>query len=60
MNRLRLTVIHEFDYHGELTEEAVNRLTQNFLKDPTEFLHPHELEWDEVLIVDVEDITNGN
>lgn len=60
MKRLRMTVLHEFDYHGELTTEAVDRLSQNFLRDPTAFLHPDELEWDEVLIVEFYDISEEN
>lgn len=53
MNRLRLTMVFEFDYHGELSEDSVNRLAENFLADPTAFVHPHELECDETLIVDI-------
>lgn len=60
MKRLRLTMVFEFDYHGNLSEAAVDRLTENFLKDPTNFIHPDELEWDEVLLVDLEDITEEN
>lgn len=57
MNRLRMTVVFEFDYHGDVSEVTVDRLTENFLKDPEGFIHPYELEFDEVLIVDIEDIT---
>lgn len=57
MNRLRLTMVFEFDYHGNLVEATVDRLAENFLKDPTNFIHPDELEWDEVLVVDIQNIT---
>lgn len=60
MKRLRMTMVFEFDYHGNLSEGAVDRLTTNFLKDPTGFIHPEELEWDEVLIVDIENITKDD
>lgn len=56
MNRLRMTVVYEFDYTGDLDSAAIDRLHHNFMGDPTSFLHPHELEWDELLIVDFEDI----
>lgn len=59
MKRVRMTIVHEFDYHGDLTMEAADRLCANFMSDPTAFLHPHELEWDEVLLIDLEDITDG-
>lgn len=57
MNRLRMTVVYEFDYTGNIVPAAIDRMHANFLADPTSFLHPHELEWDEVLVVDFEDIT---
>lgn len=50
----------EFDYLDEVTEQKSDFLVRNFLKDPTGFLHPQELEWDEVLLVDIEDITEVN
>lgn len=63
MNRVRMTVVYEFDYHGDLTEEAVNRLSQNFLMDPTGFYGIEEAAWDETLVVEFEEVTeqtNGN
>jgi hypothetical protein len=56
MNRVRMTMVYEFDYHGELSEDAVDRLHDNFMKDPTGFLHPHELEWDEIIVVDFTEV----
>lgn len=58
MNRLRLTVAYEFDYTGDVTQEAMDRLVENFLKDPTNFLGLGRMAWDEKIFVDVEDITN--
>ena len=52
-----MTVVYEFDYMGDIKQDAIDRLHTNFLADPTSFLHPHELEWDEILVVDFEDIT---
>lgn len=60
MKRLRLTMVFEFDYLGEVSEEKMDRLATNFLKDPTGFVHPEELEWDEILIVDIENITEDD
>lgn len=60
MRRLRLTVLYEFDYHGEVDETTMARLINNFATDPTGFLHPSELEIDETLVVDVEDVTDGD
>jgi hypothetical protein len=60
MRRLRLTVLYEFDYHGEVDETTMTRLINNFAADPTGFLHPRELEIDETLIVDLEDVTDGD
>lgn len=58
MNRLRLTVAYEFDYAGDVTQESIDRLVENFLKDPTQFLGLDRMAWDETIFVDVEDITN--
>jgi hypothetical protein len=56
--RMRLTVIYEFDYLvHKLGSEQGDRLIENFLKDPTGFLHPTELEVNEELVVAIEDIT---
>lgn len=60
MNRVRMTVVYEFDYHGELTDQAVDRLGENFINDPTGFYGIEEAAWDETLVVEFEDITEGN
>jgi hypothetical protein len=53
-----MTVVFEFDYLvHKLGAEQIDRLAENFLDHPTEFLHPKELEVDEVLVVNFEDIT---
>lgn len=57
MNRIRMTVVHEFDYHGDLDQNAIDRLRINFLVNPTGFLHPETLECDEVLMVGFEAIS---
>lgn len=56
--RLQLTVVFEFDYLvHKVGAEQIDRLIANFLDHPTEFLHPKELEIDEVLLVNIEDVT---
>lgn len=56
--RLQLTVVFEFDYLvHKLGAEQIDRLVENFIDHPTEFLHPKELEIDEVLMVNIQDIT---
>lgn len=59
-NRLRFTVVYEFDYHAEVTQEGIDDLIRDFMKDPSEFINPLALEWDERLYIDVEDITNAS
>lgn len=61
MKRLRLTVVHEFDWTGkDVTVEDIDRLVNNFLKDPTSFLALDSLGFDEKVMVDVEDISNAD
>jgi len=56
--RLRMTVVYEFDYYGEVDDIVAIQLVNDFTKDPTSFLHPDEPQWDETLIIDIEDITD--
>jgi hypothetical protein len=58
VKRLRLTVAYEFDYTGNINQAAIDRLVENFLKDPTNFLGLDRMAWDETIYVDIEDITN--
>lgn len=60
MNRVRMTVVYEFDYQGEVTDEVVDRLSHNFIADPTGFYGIGEMAWDEKLVVEFEDITEEN
>jgi hypothetical protein len=56
--RVRMTMVYEFDYLApKLGSQQVHNLAENFLDHPTEFLHPKELEVDEVLMFSFEDIT---
>jgi len=59
--RLRLTMVYEFDWLAEeLRDRDADALVQNFLKDPHAFLNLESPEWDEVIIVDVEDVTDAD
>lgn len=51
-----MTLVYEFDYLvHKVGPEQADRLVENFTNDPTGFIHP--LEWDEQMIVSIEDIT---
>lgn len=57
--RVRLTMVYEFDWASEaLLGTDADRLVENFLKDPYAFLNLESPEWDETIVVDVEDVTN--
>jgi hypothetical protein len=49
---------YEFDWVSEaLSPTDLNRLIDNFLADPAAFLNLEFPEWDEEIIVDIEDVT---
>ena len=54
--RIRMTMVYEFDYYGEVNDDSMIQLVNEFTKDPTEFLCPTEIQLDETLIIDVEAI----
>lgn len=59
--RLRMTMVHEFDWASEaLLGTDADALVLNFLKDPHTFLNLESPEWDETIVVDIEDITEEN
>lgn len=58
-NRLRFTIVYEFDYLDVVDEKAIQELIDSFLHNPTDFINPTGLEEDEKLYIDVEDITEG-
>lgn len=53
-NQLRLTMVFEFNYYGEVNQESMDRLIERFMADPTNFLSLDALECDERLLVDIE------
>lgn len=53
-NQLRLTMVFDFNYYGEVTEESMDRLVERFLADPTNFLSLDALEIDEKILVNIE------
>jgi len=56
--RLRMTMVYEFSWSLDtLTEDDVHRLVENFLGNPRAFLNLDYPEWDEEILVDVQDIT---
>lgn len=58
MKRLRMTMVYEFSWSSDvLREQDVDRLVENFLQDPYGFLNLESPEWDEKIIIDVEDIS---
>lgn len=52
MTRVRMTMVFEFDYLGEMDMDAADRLAHNFYTDPTAFVA--DPEWSDILIVDVQ------
>lgn len=61
MKRLRLTMVHEFDWESEeFSETDADRLVQNFLRDPAGFMALDSLAFDEIILVDVEDISDAS
>lgn len=53
-NQLRLTMVFDFNYYGEVTEESMDRLVERFLADPSNFLSLDALEIDEKILVNIE------
>lgn len=54
-------MVYEFDWVSEaLLPTDADRLVNNFLKDPAAFLNLESPEWDETIIVDVEDVTDAD
>lgn len=52
-SQLRLTMVFDFNYYGEVTQESMDRLVERFMTDPSEFTNPETLEWDEKIYVDI-------
>lgn len=58
MKRLRMTMVYDFSWASEeLRQEDVDRLVRNFLENPRGFLNLDFPEWDETIVVGVEDIS---
>jgi len=61
MKRIRMTVVYEFSWASEeLTGRDVDGMANNFLQDPAAFMNLEYPEWDEEIIIDFEDVTDGN
>lgn len=59
MRRIRMTMVYEFDWQAEeMREKDVDTLVRNFLADPYAFLNLENPQWDETIVVDVEDVTD--
>lgn len=52
-SQLRLTMVFDFNYYGEVTQESMDRLVERFMADPSEFTNPETMEWDEKIYVDI-------
>lgn len=51
-------MVYDFSWASpELTQENVDELVKNFLEDPRAFLNLEYPEWDETIVVGVEDIS---
>jgi hypothetical protein len=57
VKRLRMTMVYDFSWASdELTQNDVNQLAENFLEDPRGFLNLDYPEWDETVVVQVEEV----
>jgi hypothetical protein len=53
-----MTMVYDFSWaSAELTQQNVDELVSNFLEDPRGFLNLDFPEWDETVLVQVEDIS---
>jgi hypothetical protein len=58
VKRLRMTMVYDFSWSSDiLSQEDIDRLVRNFLEDPRGFLNLDYPEWDETVLVQVEDIS---
>lgn len=58
MKRLRMTMVYDFSWASDELEQAdIDSLVRNFLADPRGFLNLDYPEWDETVVVGVEDIS---
>lgn len=58
MKRLRMTMVYDFSWSSDiLSQEDIDRLVSNFLEDPRGFMNLDYPEWDETVLVQVEDIS---
>lgn len=59
MRRVRMTVVYEFTWAGgQLEAKHVDDMAKNFLADPAGFMNLESPEWDEMVLVDFEDVTD--
>lgn len=60
VRRLQLTMVYEFAWAAdELKGSDADRLAGEFLKDPYGFLNLEFPEWDEIIYVNIEDVTDN-
>lgn len=58
MKRLRMTMVYDFSWSSDiLSKEDIDRLVNNFLYDPRGFMNLDYPEWDETIVVGVEEIS---
>lgn len=58
MKRLRMTMVYDFSWAShELTQQNIDELVSNFLEDPRGFMNLDYPEWDETVLVQVEDVS---
>lgn len=51
-------MVYDFSWSSDiLSQQDVDRLVSNFLEDPRAFLNLEYPEWDETIVVGVEDIS---